>query len=51
MARPTGSKVVECDKCGGNIVAMVGAKGVCKNCGHQVRFTKKLMKALGKKLD
>ena len=48
MARPTGSKVIGCE-CGKKIVAMVGATGVCKACGAKVRFTKKLMKELGKK--
>jgi len=48
MARPTGSKVIGCE-CGGRIVAMVGATGKCKSCGAKVRFTKKLMKELGKK--
>ena len=48
MARPTGSKVIVCEKCGKKIVAMVGDKGTCKNCGNAVRFTKKLLKSLGK---
>lgn len=48
MARPTGSKVVECE-CGKKIVAMVGATGICKYCNKKVRFTKRLMKELGKK--
>ena len=50
MARPVGSKVIECI-CGRQIVAMVGTVGTCKTCQHKVRFTKKLMKSLGKRLD
>ncbi len=52
MARPTGSKVIACPKkkCNGKIVAMVGTAGVCVHCGEKVRFTKKLMKELGKKI-
>lgn len=50
MARPTGSKVIDCE-CGSKIVALVGTTGVCKNCGNKVRFTKKLMKELKKKID
>ncbi len=53
MARPTGSKVITCPnkKCDGKIVAMVGETGVCKTCKTKVRFTKKLMRELGKKID
>lgn len=51
MARPTGSKVIVCDDCGHKIVAKIGELGICKNCGSKVRFTKKLMKELGKKID
>ncbi len=50
MARPAGSKVIEC-RCGRQIVAMMGTTGICKTCGCKVRFTKKLMKELGKRLD
>ena len=52
MARPTGSKVINCPKkgCAGKIVAMVGAKGTCIHCGETVRFTKKLLRSLGKKI-
>ena len=50
MARPAGSKVIECE-CGRQIVGLVGGFGTCKSCGRKVRFTKKLMKELGKKLD
>ncbi len=50
MARPTGSKVISCE-CGKQIVGVVGSFGICKTCGRKVRFTKKLMKELGKKLD
>ena len=50
MARPTGSKVIVCD-CGGKIVAMVGEAGVCKHCKAKVRFTKKLMRELGKTVN
>ena len=48
MARPTGSKVIKCEKCGRDVVALVGEKGVCKNCGKTIKFTKKLLKSLGK---
>jgi len=54
MARPNGSKVIDCTgkngrkKCTGKIVAMVGTMGVCVHCGEKVRFTKKLMRELGK---
>ena len=50
MARPKNSKVIMCPnkKCGGKIVAMVGEKGKCSHCGHQVWFTKKLLRSLGK---
>jgi len=52
MARPTGSKVIPCPnkKCKGKIVAMVGAKGTCIHCGEVVRFTKKYLRSLGKKI-
>ncbi len=50
MARPKGSKVVPCPakRCQGKIVATVGATGVCSHCGEKVRFTKKLLRELGK---
>lgn len=50
MARPTGAKVISCTtpKCKGKIVAKIGEKGTCKHCGASVKFTKKLMKELGK---
>lgn len=53
MARPTGSKVVNCPnkKCGGQIVAKIGENGTCKWCGTKVRFTKKYLRSLGKKVD
>jgi hypothetical protein len=52
MARPTGSKVIACPqkKCKGKIVAEIGSSGTCKYCGTKVRFTKKLMRELGKKI-
>ena len=50
MARPKNSKVIACPnkKCEGKIVAMIGAKGKCSHCGTEVRFTKKLLRSLGK---
>jgi len=53
MARPTGTKVILCTnpKCDGKIVAKIGEKGTCKYCGQQVRFTKKYLRDLGKKID
>lgn len=50
MARPKNSKVIKCPnkRCEGKIVAMVGAKGKCSHCGTEVRFTKKLLRSLGK---
>jgi len=50
MARPTGSKVIACPakRCKGKIVAQIGTTGTCKHCGEKVRFTKKLMRELGK---
>lgn len=51
MARPVGSKVIECTKCGGQIVAKIGEIGVCKTCGAKRKFSLRLMKSLKKKLD
>jgi len=51
MARPVGSKVIECTQCGGQIVAMARETGTCKTCGTQIKFTLKLLKSLGKKRD
>ena len=53
MARPTGSKVIDCPKkkCDGKIVAKIGQKGTCKWCGEEVRFTKVYLRSLGKKID
>lgn len=50
MARPKGSKVVMCPKkkCGSKIVAMPGQTGICSACGEKVKFTKALLKELGK---
>jgi hypothetical protein len=50
MARPKGSKVVPCTtrKCPGKIVAMPGETGKCSLCGAKVKFTKALLKELGK---
>ena len=50
MARPTGTFVIPCTtkKCKGKIVAKIGEKGVCKYCKTQIRFTKVLLKSLGK---
>jgi len=47
MARPTGSKVIECD-CGSRLVGLPGTTVTCKMCGKKTRFTKKLLKELGK---
>jgi len=50
MARPKGSKVIPCPakKCAGKIVAIPGATGVCSICGEKVKFTKAMLKELGK---
>jgi hypothetical protein len=42
MARPKGSKVIECPakKCDGRIVGFIGKTGVCSKCGEKVKFTK-----------
>lgn len=50
MARPVGSKVIDC-KCGKKIVARIGEVGVCKACGARKKFTVRLMKILGKPLS
>ena len=51
MARPVGSKVIQCPNCGEQVVALVGKVGICKYCHEKVRFTKKLMKQLKKSID
>lgn len=52
MARPSGSKVIDCPKkrCTGKIVALVGEHGTCIHCNTKVWFTKKRMRELGKKI-
>lgn len=50
MARPKGSKMVECPnpKCTANIVGLPGDSVTCKKCGKKFKITNKMLKEQGK---